>query len=288
VTTQASPPATWLAVADRLQRSLTAGLRTLPDYLVLGAQKAGTTSLHRYLEQHPGVAPSAVKEIHYFSLEWSRGERWYRSHFPTALRRARSRRLQGRDLLSGEASPYYLFHPLAPRRARQTVPDARLIVLLRNPVERARSHYHHNVRWGVEELPTLAEAVEREPERLAGERERLLADERYQSFHHRHHSYLARGVYVEQLRAWLEHFPSGQILVLESGEFLRDTPAVFRQVLEFLGLPPWEPGEYGLHNQGSAPPLEPALRQRLAAWFAPHNRALYELLGRDLGWEREA
>lgn len=286
MTTSALIPATWLAAADRLQRTLTAGLRTLPDYLILGAQKAGTTSLHRYLEQHPCVAPAAVKEIHYFSLEWSRGERWYRSHFPTVLRRARTHRL-GRILLSGEASPYYLSHPLAPRRAHQTVPGARLIVLLRNPVERAHSHYHHNVRFGVEDLPTLAEAVEREPARMAGEHERLLADEHFQSFHHRHHSYLARGVYVEQLRAWLEHFPSDQLLVLESGELLRCTPAVYRKVLDFLGLPPWEPRAYELHNQGPATTLEPALRERLAAWFAPHNRALYELLGRDLGWERE-
>jgi len=281
-------PRTWLAAARRRQRELTAGARTLPDYLVLGAQKAGTTSLHRYLEQHPCVAPAALKEIHFFDLEFWRGERWYRSHFPSSLYRTYAHRVHGRRVLSGEASPYYLLHPLAPRRAQMTVPAARLIAILRNPVERAHSHYHHNVQWQLEDCSTFPEALELEEQRLAGERERILADARYQSFHHRHHSYLARGVYVEQLRAWLEHFPREQMLVLESGQFLHDTPAVFRRVLDFLELPPWEPREYLRHNESRRPPLDPRLRARLAAWFEPHNRALYQLLGQDLGWEREA
>jgi hypothetical protein len=267
-------------------REASAGARTLPDFLILGAQKAGTTSLHRYLEQHPAVVPSLLKEVHYFDLQWWRGERWYRSHFPTTLRRRVGRLLHGRPVLSGEASPYYLPHPLAPQRVRATVPDARLVVLLRDPVARAHSHFHHNRRFGVEDLPTLAEAVEREPQRLAGELERILADERYESFAHRNHSYLLRGVYVEQLRAWLELFPREQLLVLETGELDRDTSGAYGRVLDFLGLPPWQPPAFGRHNPSGSPPLDPALRARLAAWFEPHNRALYQLLGRDLGWER--
>jgi hypothetical protein len=267
-------------------RKLTASARTLPDFLILGAQKAGTTSLHRYLEQHPVVVPALVKEVHYFDVRWWLGERWYRSHFPTTLRRRVGRLLHGRPVLSGEASPYYLPHPLVPQRVQATAPAAKLIVLLRDPVARAHSHFHHNLRYRVEDCASLAEAIEREPQRLAGETERILADERYESFSHRNHSYLTRGVYVQQLRAWLEHFPREQLLVLETGELDRDTAGAYGRVLDFLGLPPWQPPTFGRHNPSGSPPLDPALRARLAEWFEPHNRALYELLGRDLGWTR--
>ena len=158
--------------------------RALPGLLVLGTQRGGTTSLYRWLAGHPQVQPPLDKEIQFFSVEWSRGIDWYRCHFgPT-----------GDGRLNFEASPYYLYHPCAPVRAASVLPKAKLIALLRDPVSRAWSHYHHNLRLGLEPL-SFADAIAAEPERLAGEAERLQADPTAVSFAHRHHSYLDRSRY---------------------------------------------------------------------------------------------
>ena len=108
--------------ARHLWRLATAPVRTLPDFLIIGAQKSGTTFLYQLLVQHPHVKPAFVKEVHYFDLEYRKGVNWYRSHFPLQMRNSR-------EYITGEASPYYLFHPHAPRRASAVVPDAKLVVL---------------------------------------------------------------------------------------------------------------------------------------------------------------
>ena len=156
----------WARPVRYRARVLTAPARALPDFVILGAQKAGTTSLYAYLCAHPDVRAAARKEVHYFDLNYARGATWYRSMFPLAAGLARERR-GGRRVLVGEASPYYLFYPLAAERAGAVVPSAQLIVLLRDPVERAWSHYRHEVKAGREPLEFEA-ALAAEPTRLAG------------------------------------------------------------------------------------------------------------------------
>src|SRR5215208_8528317 len=119
----------------------TAKLRPLPDFLILGAQKAGTTALYAYLRWHPQITGPSFKEVSFFDRHYARGERWYRAHLPMR-----------RSSIVGEASPSYLFHPLAPERVAQMLPNARLVALLRNPVDRAFSHYQHEVALGREPL----------------------------------------------------------------------------------------------------------------------------------------
>jgi len=279
-------PRPWSVRLCQPYRRLTAGSRALPDYIVLGAQKAGTTSLHRYLEAHPSVLPCLVKEVQYFSMHHDLGEAWYRSHFPTKRALAREAARHGGTALTGESSPYYLFHPLAPARARGCVPDARLIVLLRDPVERAHSHFHHAMKHGLEDASSFSEALDREGARLAGESDESIAQGT--AFHHRNHSYVARGAYATQLRAWLKHYPRDQILVLSAAELTEKPGVVLQEALRFLGLPPFELPEYARHNPSGKAPLDPALRERLAHTFAPSNQELYQLVRRDFGWEPES
>ncbi len=258
-------------------RTLTAPLRGLPAALIIGAQKGGTTSLFNYLVRHPDVLPPLGKEIHYFDLHYARGIRWYRGRFPYGYR------LRG-GAMTVDASPYYLFHPHAPERAARLLPEVKLVALLRNPIDRAFSHYQHEVRGGRETLSFEA-AVAAEPERLAGEEERLGGDPGYYSYNHHRYSYLSRGRYVEQLRRWAEHFPRERLLVLQSEWLFRDPAAATEAVQRFLGLRPHRGEQYRPFLQGRYDREIPAeLRRRLADHFEPHNRELYRWLGKEYDW----
>lgn len=275
------PPASGLARSiehARLSTRLwTWRWRALPDFLIIGAQRAGTTTLFRHMERHPSIRGAPVKEVHYFDAHASYGVDWYRAHFP--LRRP--------GAVVGEATPYYLFHPCVPARVRDTLPSAKLIALLRNPADRALSHYRHERRLGFESAPTPAEAIEREAARLSGEEERLRSEDDYFSEAHNHHSYLARGHYAAQLRAWYDFFPREQLLVLGSERVFRDPASELARVWAFLGVAPLDLGPLPHFNQApaSAAPTSRSDRERLMAYFRPHNQELYELLGEDLGWE---
>lgn len=278
----APPPTSGHNKLYRLQRSgklalrrVTVRNRPLPDFLVIGAQKAGTTSLHTYLCAHPEVMPSFTKEVHYFDQNFHRGTGWYRSHF----RRGPS------GAVGGEATPYYLFHPLAPERASGVAPGCRLIALLRDPVDRAFSHYNHAKARGAETLD-FEPALAAEPERLAGEEDRLLADPTYSSFSHQHHSYLARGFYADQLERWFERFDRERILVLSAEDLFAEPERVLHEAQRFLGLAPHTPGDLSPRNARRYAPIDERLRTELRRRFAPANQRLYALLDRDFGWDR--
>lgn len=259
-------------------RVATSFARPLPEFLIIGAQKAGTSSLYANLCKHPSVCPSIKKEVHYFDFESGRRLAWYRAHFPTSLTR---RERGGRRSISGEATPFLLFHPLAPERVAAALPDVKLVALLRDPVDRAISHYHHEVRHGHEtrpiDLALAADAAPPEPEDPAS------YDDPGGAL--RHASYLARGRYAEQLERWYRHFDSNRLLVLPT-EGIARSDAGFAQVLEFLGLRAWQPDAFTDRNVQHYPPTDPELRARLADYFAPHNQLLWRLLGAEWDWTR--
>ena len=252
----------------------TARWRPLPDFLVLGAQKAGTTALYAYLRWHPGITGPSWKEVSFFDRHWWRGVGWYRGQFP----------LRSGGLIVGEASPSYLFHPLAPERARMLVPDARLIVLVRNPVDRAYSQYQHEVALGREPL-SFEDALAAEDERTRGEVDRLVADPRAFSRAWWDHTYVARGRYAEQLERWLRVFPREQLLVVATEELGEAPGETYASILSFLGAAPHTLGEYPRVFDRDYAPMAPGTRAALASTFAEPNRRLEELLGRSFGWD---
>ena len=252
---------------------LTARRRPLPDFLVIGAQKAGTTALYAYLRWHPGITGPSWKEVSFFDRHWWRGEAWYRGQFP----------LRAGERLVGEASPSYLFHPLAPGRARSLVPDAKLIALLRDPVDRAYSQYQHEVALGREPL-SFEDALAAEDDRLAGEVERLTEDPRAFSRAWWDHTYAARGRYAEQLERWLAVFPREQLLVVPTEELGERPAETYASILAYLGAEPYELADYPRVFDRDYEPMRPETRAALAASFAEPNRRLEALLGRELRW----
>lgn len=250
----------------------TVAMRPLPNFLILGAQKAGTTALYAYLRWHPEITGPSFKEVSFFDRHYAHGERWYRAHFPA--RRAAA---------VGEASPSYLFHPLAPERVAQLLPDVRLIALLRNPVDRAFSHYQHEAALGREPL-SFEEAVDREGERMRGEVERMLRDSSYFSYPWWNHTYLGRGLYADQLERWFAAFPREQLLVLLTDELAQDAAGTYRRVLEFLGVEVRELPSYPRIFEREYEQMAPETRARLERSFEEPNRRLQELLDRDPLW----
>jgi hypothetical protein len=247
--------------------------RALPDAVILGAQKCGTTSLHYYLVQHPGVTAPLRKEVHYFDLNLERGEGWYRAHF-------------GRSDAPGlnlDSSPYYLFHPAVPQRLRALLPQAKLVVLLRDPVRRAYSHYWHERDKGREKL-AFEDAIAAEPGRIDGAHVELERGTLAGSPDHRHFSYLARGRYAEQLERWFAVFPREQFLILRFEDLAREPLAVLNATLEFLGLPPATSVSLEARHRRTYPPMPEATAARLHEYFEPHNRRLEVLLKRSMGW----
>ena len=258
-------------------RQWTSPLRGLPSALIIGAQRSGTTSLFNYLAQHPDVRQPLGKEIHYFDLHYARGIRWYRGRFPFR------HRLRG-GALTIDASPYYLLHPLAPERAARLLPGVKLVAILRNPIDRAFSHYQHEVRDGRETL-SFPEAIEREAERLGDEEERLRRDPTYYSYNHHRYSYTRRGRYLEQITRWMQHYPRSRLLVIQSERLFTEPAAVCAELYEFLGLRPHRLEKYPAFYQGNYErAMAPEVRARLADYFEPHNRALYQWLGKAYDW----
>lgn len=270
---------------------LTAPFRTGPDFLLIGAKRGGSTSLYFALLEHPQVMPlfpsarllpkdNHTKGVHYFDTHYSMGDVWYRSHFPATVRRS--------GKVVGEGSPYYLFHPLAAERAARDVPAARILLVLRDPVERAFSHYRERRRQDAEELDTFEAALAAEDGRLGGEQSRIVSEPGYVSYAHEQQSYRAQGEYAPHLRRWMDHFPADQFHVLAAEDFYADPQAACDGVARFLGLrpAPLPPSAAKPWNAAPSSKLADSTRRSLAEHYAPFNADLEELLGRELPWTR--
>ncbi|THV42962.1 sulfotransferase [Glycomyces buryatensis] len=267
---------------------MTSASRILPGLLVCGGQRCGTTSLYRALAQHPAMLkPVCHKGVHYFDTAYDRGLSWYRAHFPTKAVARRAADHTGLAPIGFESSPYYLYHPLAAQRFARDLPGVKVIVLVRDPVERAWSHHAHEVAREFEDVADFGAAIEAEPGRLRGTEERLRHDGRHYSFDHQHHAYTARGQYTDYLEPLAQQVGRDRLLVLDSGEFFTRPDDAFERVLRFLGLPWLGEFAFARHNaRGRPSPMSPALREHLTDHFAPYDDRLADWLGAVPSWRQ--
>lgn len=265
---------------------LTSRARMLPGFLIVGAQRCGTTSMYRTLSQHPAVVKAVLhKGVHYFDMNYGRPASWYRAHFPLAAAAAVAARSAGTAPVTFESSPYYMFHPLAAGRIAGDLPGVKLLVLLRDPAERAYSAYAHERARGFE-TESFERALELEAGRLAGEAERIAADPGYLSHSHQHHAYRTRGQYVEQLERLAALFGRDRIHVVDSGDFFVTPEPVYDGVLDFLGLPRRGYPAFEQHNARSRSALPAQVRAALTDHFEPYDERLAAWLGWVPSWRR--
>ncbi len=238
-----------------------------PEFAIIGVNKGGTTSLYSYLIGHPRIIPPIKKEMDFWSWKFNGSVDWYRAHFPPIPEEG--------NFLTGEASPSYFDYREAPSRLFNAFPKIKLILLLRNPVDRAVSQYHHYIRLNWDNRQ-MEEVFNSDLEKLIVGKIDVWRKEL---------NYLARGVYVEFVREWLRIFPREQLLVLKSEEFYQNTAASMEKVFAFLGLPVHHLPEYRTFNPGKYPPISESMRQRLSDFFQPHNQRLEEYLGMKFNWD---
>lgn len=279
-------PPEWQRAGRRAYVSLgqhTAGLRVLPDFILIGGQRCGTTSLFRALMQHPSVVrPTFHKGVNYFDVNYYRGPSWYAGHFP--LRTVARRKAPEGQPHAFEASGYYMFHPEAIRRLAQDLAHVKLVAMLRNPVERAYSAWKHESARGFE-WEDFESALALEDERLVGEVERMRSDPTYESFCHRHHSYRGRGEYGRLLQNVLEYFPREQLHIMYSEDFFENPEAAFDELASFLGITPTSGTAFDRYNARPRQPMSEASRLQLSSIYRPQLEVLQSLTGRKPPWD---
>lgn len=264
--------------------SATSRARVLPDFLLVGAQRCGTTSLFRALLSHPHVLrANLLKGVNYFDVASENELAWYRAHFPLAAT-ARRHAAPGQDRARVfEASGYYMFHPHAPRRIAEALPDVKIVAMVRDPVERAFSAYKHELARGFESEP-LDRALALEDERITPELERMLDDPGYQSAVYRHQAYRRRGHYAEQLQRFVDLLGHDRVHVVQSELFFTQPEQEYARLLAFLDLPRVMPGSFERYNPRPSAPLDPAVAASLRQHFEPHDAALERFIDAQPSW----
>jgi hypothetical protein len=266
-------------------RTATRRARALPDFLILGGQRCGSTTLYEMLCGHPQVMAASHKEPHFFDNNHLRGEQFYRRLFPLVAHMRARRRLLGGRVVTGEATTHYLSHPAVPQRVARMLPDVALIAILRDPVERAYSHFQLAQRNGREPL-SFERALAAEDERLAGEEQRLLDDPGYRGEAYNLQCYRTRGLYLGQLERWWQVVPEQRLLVLRSEDMFADPGVVYRQVTDFLELEPDDRRRgFAARNRVRYGAMRPATRAALRDFYAEPNRRLEQRLGRVMHWQ---
>ena len=276
-------------LGSRSYGRLTAPGRMTPSFLICGGQRCGTTSMYRALAAHPVVLKAVLhKGVHYFDTSYDRGLGWYRAHFPLNRSGERIGDRYGVPAQTFESSPYYMYHPQAAARIARDLPEARLVVLVRDPVERAYSQHHHEVARGFEPERDFGGALALEPARLHRQEERLAEDPAYYSFAHQHHAYRARGEYARYLNVLAQYVGRDRIHVVESERFFTEPEDVYDEVCDFLALPTYlERPPFERHNaRPRQADMDPALRRELTNHYLPHDEALARWLGRMPVWRR--
>jgi len=247
--------------------------RMLPSFIIIGVQKAGTTTLYDYLIKHPLILPALKKETKYFDLFHNKSLNWYKAFFP----------IKSKKFITGEATPDYFFYKEIPGRINKILPNVKLIVLLRNPVERAISQYNFNIDRKIENLSFEA-AIKEEDKRISANF-KIKLKSGYMSNSYREYSYINRSRYAEQLKHWLKYFSIDQFLFCTTEQMKNDSLNTVNSVYEFLELEKVNQVKAIQKNVSKNKlRLSDPLLSNLRESFKSENEALYSIIGKRFNW----
>ena len=255
---------------------ITAPLRVLPDFFVIGVVRSGTTSLYHYLDEHPCITKSAYDELGFFDDNYHLGLNWYRSMFPTKSHKEKIIKKFGK-FLTYDVTPFYIYNKISVERIFKSFPNSKIIAVLRNPIDRAYSNYFLG-----DQKESFEKTVEREKEEL----KRISAMDHEDYYKFTRNSLLARGFYAEQLKSWFKVFPKEKILIIKSEDLSSNPQKNLNEIFQFLELPQHNIEKLEKKNLGNYLRMEEKTRNDLTEFFRPYNEKLYLMLGRDFGWDK--
>lgn len=271
---------------NRFTKNISREIRILPEFLIIGYHKCGTTSLYNYLNQHPNIGKSSRKEIQYFTLSYWRGEKWYRTYFPTILTKRKIEKKTGCKFITGEATPQYIFHPKSLNRIKSDLPNVKIIVLLRNPIDRAFSHFMHNLRINNENVDTFEEAIEldeiRYTELFEGFEKDSIKEYEIKKFLP---PYLKMGKYIEQIKKLFVLFSPKQIMILDINELEKEPFNTVNRVFRFLELPNLDSIDTEKKNIGNySNTIKEDTKNKLKDYYKESIVELESFLNRKFNW----
>tara|TARA_B110000196_G_C21153068_1_gene671060 strand:+ start:2295 stop:3269 length:975 start_codon:yes stop_codon:yes gene_type:complete len=260
--------------------------RVLPDFILCGAPRCGTTSIYEGLSEHPNIFSAKVKEIYFFDGNFHRGENWYRYHFPPKLKKFIIKKILRKKFVTGEATPFYLIHPHAAQRIKKINSKTKLIVILRNPIDRAYSHFSSAIKNGKENF-SFEESIKEEENRIKGEMEKMIDDESYYSSEiYYKRAYFLQGLYYNDLNQWMKVFPKNQFLIINSEEFFKNPSKNFNEIFKFLEISQIKNKKYVQFHLGKYLPMNQETREQLIKFYKPYNEKLYNLIGEKFDWDK--
>ena len=258
---------------------ITSPLRVLPDFFVIGPGRTGTTSLFHYLDQHPSLSKSAYDELGFFDVNFHLGFHWYRSLFPSILTKFRIK-LKTNFFMTYDVTPSYVRRPWIARRIKKLFPNSKLIIVLRNPIDKTYSHYYLSTTSG--ETRNFEEVIKKDMDDISKWNVNSKDDNYFATKVEK--SILARGFYVEQLLSWFELFPKNQILIISSDELALNTKNTMNEIFKFLNLPEYEIPNTDKVNVSKYSKMNPDTRKLLMNFFKPYNEQLFKFLDRKFDW----
>lgn len=289
----ASYSQTLLSHAQLAREFWNCGQNRQPDFLVLGFPKCGTTSLYAYLASHPNVLPAATKEILYFTHSTTKNIECYLAHFPCVT---------DASYVTGEASPSYILFPGIAQRIFNWFPNIKLIILLRNPIDRTISSYYHRFKYLRHDSKKMEYLIAQSLEKVTNVLDKLVAllklkaepvefikniseNNLWLSDENEILSDLIGSFYIYYIKEWFNVFSRDQFLIVESESLFNNPSESMREIHNFLGLSDYSLLEYHNFNRNSYSSISSDSRQQLVDLFHPYNQQLEEYLGMKFNWE---
>jgi len=271
---------------NRVYRTVTNSNRLLPNFIIIGFQKCGTTTLFDNLIKSPNIGMSSKKEVHFFDFSYWRGISWYRAQFPLKITKLNFEEKNKEPYLVVDASPLYIFHPQVPQRVKKVLPNAKLIVIMRNPVDMAYSHYQHYKRRNLEKM-SFEEVIDDDERRFETIMKRFQNDEiRDYNVKKIAFPYISMAIYVKYIKNWLNVFPKNQFLFLQTEELNQNIEMEFRKIYDFIEIPSFNFKYVGKSNVGNYQPMKSSTRERLLKFYKPFNQELENILETKFQWEK--
>ena len=261
--------------------ALTGPIRSLPDFIIIGTARSGTTSLFYNICEHPSVIPAAYDEVGFFDSNYHLGINWYRSMFPTKKHMEKVKK-NTKFAMTGEDTPFYIWSPTVARRILKIIPNVKLIVLFRNPIDRAYSNYHLGIRAGSENL-SFEDAIQSELDSLKNSKIKSDDDVKKYTIPR---SYIAKGFYADQLKIWLKLFKSKQLFITSTEDFESNANNTLNKIYDFLEIPQINLKNLEKHKVASYPPMKDETRKFLVDLYKIHNEELFRMISKEFDWNK--